>query len=128
MDPLSVQTQKAVAALMQCHATCMAAAAIVQLESTSKGRPQRIRLLLDASAITLSMADALLRKSQFQSQFAQLCIAICETCAQDCERADMNRCGEACRDVMHACAALDVPEKAEILAMASRLPPDSTAM
>jgi hypothetical protein len=123
--PLSAQTQLAVTALMQCHAACAGAASIVLLEGDREQRPQHVRLFLDAAAITLATADALLRKSQFQSQFTSLCVAICETCLQDCEgKKDLLNCTQACRQAVRICTTLDVPEKAEILAMASRLPPN----
>lgn len=124
MDSLSAQAQQAVTALLQCHAVCTGAGATFLLESDKKGRPQHVRLLTDAAALALATADTLLRKSQFQSQFVQLCIAVCETCAQDGEKTEgLAECVEACRKAAGACSILDVPEKSEILAMASRLPP-----
>ena len=124
MDALSRKTHAAVEALMQCHAACYAQACTVLLQSQEAGRPQHTRLLLDAAAITAATAQALSRKSQFQSQFAQLCIAICTTCAQDCEKsADAGACAKLCRGAAQACSELDQPDKADILAKASRVPP-----
>ncbi len=124
MDALSHKTHDAVAALMHAHAHAVMTASTTLLEGKGDGSPQHIRLVQDAAAITLATADALSRKSQFGSQFAQLCIAICGTCAEACERkAETRACAQACRAAAQACIGLDVPEKAEVLAMASRLPP-----
>jgi hypothetical protein len=127
MDALSHRTHDIVAALMQCHTHCSMTASTTLLEGEGDDSPQHIRLVLDAAAISLATADALSRKSQFQSQFALLCADICETCAQTCEKHPATaECAKACRAASKACAGLDVPERAEILAMASRLPPGSS--
>jgi hypothetical protein len=124
MDALSRKTHEAVTALMHAHAHSTMTASTTLLEGEGDTSPQHIRLVLDSAAITLATADALSRKSQFQSQFALLCAAICETCAQACEKnAATAECAKACRAAAQACAGLDVPEKADVLAMASRLPP-----
>jgi hypothetical protein len=125
MNALSSKTHQAVTALMQCHAHCTMTAGITLMEGMGDPSPQHIRLVLDAAAIALATADALSRKSQYASQFAQLCADICDTCADVCQRQPETReCASACRAAAVAVRGLDVPEKAEILAMASRVSPN----
>ena len=83
---------------------------------------------IDASSLqtlTIDDVNALERKSQFHTRFAALCAEVCETCAADCEAlGGMEECVEACRHCARLCRELSRPEHAEILGMASQLPPN----
>lgn len=126
MNQLSRQLQNAIQTLQHCHATCHAMAMLHCLEMGGEhARPQHIHLMMDCAALCAFTADALGRKSQFHSRFAALCGDLCRTCAEDCEAlGGMEDCVKACRDCDQVCAELARLEHAEILEMASRLPPN----
>ena len=125
MNQLSQQSRDAIEALQHCHAICHSMALTHCLElGGAHARPQHLRLMLDCAAFCAFTADALGRKSQFHSRFAALCAELCETCAQDCAAlGQMDDCVAACRDCARICRELSRPEQAEILEMASQLPP-----
>jgi hypothetical protein len=125
MNQLSRQTWAAIEALQQCHALshCMAMTHCLEMGG-EHARPQHLRLMLDCAGLCAFTADALGRKSQFHTRFTALCAEVCETCAEDCAAlGGMEDCVEACRDCARLCREISRPEKAEILGMASQLPP-----
>jgi hypothetical protein len=125
MNQLSQQARDTIEALQHCHAICHSMAMTDCLESGGEhARPQHLRLMLDCAAMCAFTADALGRKSQLHTRFAALCADVCETCAKDCDAVGgMEGCAAACRDCAHLCRGISRPEHAEILSMASRLPP-----
>jgi hypothetical protein len=126
MNQLSQQTRAAIQALQQCHTVCHSMALTHCLEMGGEhARPQHLRLMLDCASFCAFTADALERKSQFHTRFAALCAEVCETCAADCGAlGGMEECVEACRHCARLCRELSRPEHAEILGMASQLPPN----
>lgn len=128
MNQLSQQIQDAIAGLQHCHAICHAMALTHCLEMGGEhARPQHLRLMLDCASLCAFTADALGRKSQFHSRFAELCAEVCETCAQDCAALGaMEECVAACLDCALLCrgiAKADGAQRAEIRDMASHLAP-----
>jgi hypothetical protein len=125
MNQLSRQAQEAIEALQRCHAVCHSMAMLHCLEAADEhARPQHIRLMLDCAAVCQFTADAIGRKSQFHNRFAALCAEVCLTCAQDCENiGGMEDSAEVCRRCAGLCEALARLDHAELLGMASRLPP-----
>lgn len=126
MNQLSQQTREAIGALQHCHATCHSMAMTHCLEMGGEhARPQHLRLMLDCAGFCAFTADALGRKSQFHARFAALCAEVCETCAEDCAAVgDMEECVQSCRDCARICREISRPQHAEILGMASQLPPN----
>jgi hypothetical protein len=126
MNQLSHQTRAAIKALQHCHAMCHSMALTHCLEMGGEhARPQHLRLMLDCAGICAFTADALGRKSQFHTRFAMLCAEVCETCAADCAAlGGMEDCVQACNDCARLCREISRPEHAEVLGMASRLPPN----
>jgi hypothetical protein len=126
MNQLSQQARDGIEALQHCHAICHAMAMTHCLEMGGEhARPQHLRLMLDCAGICAFTADALGRKSQFHTRLTALCAEVCETCAADCEAlGGMEKCVAACRDCARICRELSRPEHAEILTMASQLPPN----
>jgi hypothetical protein len=121
-QPVSRQVRDTMRALATCADEC-AIAATTALEGPTAS-PQRARLLLDTVAICGVTGQALARKSQFQSQFADLCVQICATCADELERDGLSEPAlEACRAASEGARALFATKKSEILSMASKLPP-----
>jgi hypothetical protein len=127
-NAFSRQTQEAIAALHNCHITCLSMATVHCLEMGGEhARPQHLRLMLDCAAICAFTADALGRKSQFHVPFALLCAQVCQTCADDCTRLqDMDGCVTACRHCVAACQALAGPD-ADIRVEASQVAPSRNA-
>ena len=125
MKPYSSQIEETMRALRHCHHTCHGMAMTHCLEMGGEhARPQHIRLMLDCAQICATTADFLARKSQFHTQLCAFCADICETCGADCEKiGDMQACVEACRDCAQACREAARLDHAEILKMASELPP-----
>jgi hypothetical protein len=129
MNQLSQKVRETIQALQQCHAICQSMAMTHCLEMGGEhARPQHLRLMLDCAGLCAFTADALGRKSQFHNRLAQLCAEVCETCEQDCAAlGDMEDCVEACRECARQCKEIARLDHAEILAMASQVPPSSPA-
>jgi hypothetical protein len=127
MDRLSHQTEATIAALLRCHSVCLSTAMTRQLEEPTNGsRPQHIRLMMDAAVVCASTAQLLAHKSQFQTRACAFTADICETCAKDCAQLDgFDDCLEACELAAALCREKARPAHAEILEMASRLPPSA---
>jgi len=125
MNQLGRQVRETIEALQHCHAICSSMAMTHCLEMGGEhARPQHLRLMLDCAGLCAFTADALGRKSQFHNSFAALCADVCETCAKDCAALDgMEDCVQACRDCARLCTQVARLDHAEILEMASRLPP-----
>lgn len=125
MHPFSGQIEDCMRKLQHCHKTCLGMAMTHCLEMGGEhARPQHIRLMLDCAQICAATADFLARKSQFHTRLCALCADICDTCGADCQKiGDMRPCVEACRACATACREAARLDHAEILKMASELPP-----
>jgi hypothetical protein len=126
MDSFSSQTRECMQALSHCHTQCLSMAMTHCIEiGGDHARPQHLRLMMDCAAMCALTGDLLAHKSQFHNRVAALCAEICEVCAEDCEKlGQMEDCVAACRRTATLCNAVARLDHAEILTMASRLPPD----
>ena len=122
MNQLSQQTRAAIKTLQQCHTLCHSMAMIHCLEMGGEhARPQHLRLMLDCAGICAFTADALGRKSQFQTRIAALCAEVCESCAADCSAlGDMEECVETCGECARLCREISRPGHADTLRAASQ--------
>ncbi len=129
MNQIGRKVHETIQALQHCHITCLSMAMTHCLEMGGEhARPQHLRLMLDCAGFCAFTADALGRKSQFHNRFAGLCAEVCETCEKDCAAlGDMEDCVEACRDCARLCVEVARLDHAEILAMASQIPPSQRA-
>ncbi len=127
MNAYSSQIEDCMQKLLHCHKTCLGMAMTHCVEMGGEhARPQHLRLMLDCAQVCASTADFLARKSQFHTQICRLCADICETCASDCENVgDMEESVAACRACAQSCREAARLDHAEILSMASRLPPSA---
>lgn len=126
MTALSRQTERTIAILLRCQAMCFTAAMTRHLEGLGHGvsGPQHVRLMMDCAAVCAFTASLLAHKSQFQSPVCTLCADICETCAKDCDQLEnFEDCAAVCREAAAVCLVKARPDHAEVLEMASRLPP-----
>ncbi|HEY3777504.1 MAG TPA: four-helix bundle copper-binding protein [Rhizomicrobium sp.] len=124
-DRFSAQVRASMDALARCHVTCLSMAMTHCFELGGEHtRPQHIRLMLDCAAVCALASDMLARKSQFHNRICALAAEICEVCAEDCERlGQMETCVRACREAAALSRETARLDHAEILAMASQLPP-----
>ena len=125
MNNFSEHTKAAMEDLLRCHNLCLSMVMTHCLEMGGEhARPQHVRLMMDCAEACAFTARLLAHKSQFHTVAAGLCADICETCAEDCANlGNMELCVAACRDCAVRCRELSRPDHAEILEMASRLPP-----
>ena len=125
MDRFSGQLREGMKALWNCHGVCLMTAMTHSLESDLHNRAQHFRLLLDCAGACAFAADMLAHKTQFHTQVCTLCADMCDTCAQDCEQlGNLNDCVVACRDAAARSRDLAKLHHAEVVGMASRLPPE----
>ncbi len=71
-----------------------------------------IALDLDCADLCRTAASLMARGSAFAGEFCQLCATVCDACAAECGKHDMDhcqqcaaacrRCAEACRSMMSA--------------------------
>jgi hypothetical protein len=124
-DRFSAQVHASMDALARCHAMCLATAMTQCFELGGEhARPQHLRLMLDCAAACAFASDMLARKSQFHNAVCALAADICEVCARDCERlGSIENCVHTCRETASLCRKTARLDHAEILAMASMLPP-----
>lgn len=125
MQPYSAQIEDCMVKLLRCHNICLGMAMTHCLEKGGEhARPQHLRLMLDCADICAVTADFLARKSQFHTQSCAFCADICDTCAADCAQiGQMEESEEACRAAAEACRIAARLDHAELLGMASKLPP-----
>lgn len=67
------------------------------------------RLCLDFAMISAACATLLARDSGWAGQLCRLCTEVCQTCAVECEKYDMDYCREcaaACRRCAEQCQAM----------------------
>lgn len=125
MHAYDSQIEDCMRKLLHCHKTCLGMAMTHCLEMGGEhARPQHLRLMLDCAQICATTGDFLARKSQFHTQIAIFCATVCDTCAQDCENiGEMEESAKACRACAESCRQAARLDHAEILTMASQLPP-----
>lgn len=125
MNQLSQQTQQALQSLAHCSSTCQSMALVHCLEMGGEhARPQHLRLMLDCSEICATTATFLAHKSQFHAQLCALCVDICETCAEDCQKlGQMEECVAACRDCATICRELSRADHAAAIEQGAAHPP-----
>jgi hypothetical protein len=117
MNQLSNQAHEALKALGICHQTCHTMAMVHCLELGGEhARPQHLRLMLDCAGICAITADFIGRKSQFHTQISALCVEICETCAEECQKlGQMDDCVIACRTCADRCREIARSDHASAL-------------
>jgi hypothetical protein len=124
-DRFSQQVHACMDAIARCHTTCLSMVMTHCFELGGEHtRPQHIRLMLDCATICSATADLLAHKSQFHNRVCALCADVCDVCAADCERlGQMEDCVTTCRHCAACCRETAKLEHAEVLRMASMLPP-----
>ncbi len=71
---------------------------------------KHLNLMMDCAKICLTMADFLMRNSEYSKKLGSICAAICDTCAKSCEAVglddEMKRCIKACKKCAETCKDL----------------------
>ncbi|MEO1209755.1 MAG: four-helix bundle copper-binding protein [Cyanobacteria bacterium J06638_20] len=84
-----------------------AMACVVECEHCAEaciGNPDMVRcarMCLDTGESCRTLATFMVRGSYFIAPFAKACAEICDTCAQECEKHDMEhcqKCAQSCRE------------------------------
>lgn len=105
-----LETQEAIAALVECARECRHCAQACQDEENAAHLETCIRLCQDCADICALGADLMRRHSRFQPGFSRLCAEACEACAEECARhAHMDHCREceeACRRSAEVCRGM----------------------
>jgi hypothetical protein len=91
-----------------CQRTCLETAARhFRGEHTPTLEETHVRLLLDCAQICSTSADFMMRGSAMHGHTCGACAAICERCADECERMGedpyMAACAEICRRCAESC-------------------------
>lgn len=91
-----------------CHRICLETAAMhFRGEGSRDISEAMVRLLIDCAEICRTSADFMIRGSEVHAHTCRACAAICERCADECDRmgADphMAACVEICRKCAESC-------------------------
>lgn len=91
-----------------CHRICLETAARhFNGEPRPKLEEGHVRLLLDCAEICRTSADFMIRGSELHSHTCGACAAICERCAEACDKLGedpyMAACAEICRRCAESC-------------------------
>jgi hypothetical protein len=69
-----------------------------------EGMARCIRLCRDVADVASTHARFMARNSNYSPELAEVCAGVCEECAEECARHDMDHC-QLCADVLRECAA-----------------------
>ena len=91
---------------LRCHRICLETAAR-HLQGEAQIDPAHLRLLLDCAEICQTSANFMIRGSDLHGETCGACAAICERCADECDRhgddPHMAACAEICRRCAETC-------------------------
>jgi hypothetical protein len=93
-------------ALSDCAQTCEACA---QLCLNDSSMLDCARTCLDCATVCQACVVLLARESRFYPAFCRICADICDACAKECEKFDVDHCrvcAEACRRCAQECRRL----------------------
>ena len=102
----------AIQAALGCQQACEDNAKHLLNEAEVNRFAHCIRLSWECASACDGLARALLRDSEFALEWVTLCASICQACALECSshsRAEAQRCVEACRVCLEACAWVRQP-------------------
>ena len=96
-----------------CIDACMHCAEACEFCATSDLKEQDVKMMASCAqmnrqcaAVCWTSAVLMSMDSQFAKQFCNLCADICDACAQECERHNVDhckRCAQACRSCSEEC-------------------------
>lgn len=72
--------------------------------------PKHLNLMMDCAQVCLTMANFIMRDSEYCRKLAPLCAEICEVCAASCaslgDEAGMQRCVDSCKTCAQTCKSI----------------------
>ncbi|MEO7985569.1 MAG: four-helix bundle copper-binding protein [Gemmatimonadales bacterium] len=94
-----------------CHRICLETAAVHFRGEAPRDIPEAlVRLLIDCAEICRTSADFMIRGSELHPHTCRACSAICERCADECDRMGddprMAACVEICRRCAQTCGQM----------------------
>jgi hypothetical protein len=97
-----------VKACLGCYKTCLKTIEHCLEQGDSYAAPDHISLLQSCAELCLLAANFMLRNAEFSRELRQLCIKICQKCADQCERLAgddyvMKQCAEMCHTCVTTC-------------------------
>ena len=91
----------------ECHRICMETLVYCLQKGGDHAEADHIRLLLDCAEICQTSANFMSRTSDLHTETCRACSAVCEHCAESCERmsgdTQMKLCADACRRCAQSC-------------------------
>lgn len=94
-----------------CIDACMRCAEACEFCATSDLKEQEVKMMAscaqinrECAAVCWTSASLMSMDSQFAKQFCGLCADICDACAQECERHNVEHC-KNCAKICRSCAA-----------------------
>jgi len=92
---------------VRCHEICLATIPYGLEQGGAHTDEAHVNLLLDCANISQAAADFMLRGSDEYGRICAACAALCQRCAEDCDRfvgdEVMHACAESCRHCADAC-------------------------
>jgi Domain of Unknown Function (DUF326) len=89
----------------RCHRICLETTAIhFRGEGGGSERESLIRLLLDCAEICQTSANFMIRGSELHGHTCAACAAVCERCAEECDKVGEDPHMAACAEICRACA------------------------
>jgi Domain of Unknown Function (DUF326) len=91
---------------LRCHRICLEVAGR-HFRGEATIEAPHLRLLLDCAEICHTSASFMIRGSDLHGETCAACAAVCEACADECDRhgedPHMAACGEVCRRCAQSC-------------------------
>ena len=105
-SPTTHSIEQCIENCVRCHRLCLETAAR-HFRGEAQIEAPHLRLLLDCAEICRTSADFMIRGSDLHGETCGACAAICERCADECDRhgedPHMAACAEICRRCSETC-------------------------
>ena len=101
--------QRYIEACMDCAIACNHCASSCLNEDEINSLANCIRLDLECASVCITTAKLMSSDSEFSTHISRLCADICEACATECEKHEMEhckKCAMACRYCAEQCESL----------------------
>ena len=98
------ELQSCIEACLKCASYCNYCAASCTKEKDVNMMARCIQLDMECAAICYASAQLMSLRSETMHEICRLCADICDACAAECRKHNMDHCQE-CADACEACAA-----------------------
>jgi len=106
---MSPEMEQCVRECATCHEVCLQTVGHCLRMGGPHAAADHVRLLMDCAQVCDTSRDFMIRGSDLHKLTCGVCAAVCQRCADDCERVggggdeQMRRCAEACRRCAASC-------------------------